>query len=374
MKHQPRIAVIGSANIDLVTYTDQFPRPGETIFGREFSLGFGGKGANQAVAARLCGAEVAMVARVGDDLFGPANIENFASRGIDTSRVLTTPGVSSGVAPIFVESSGQNRIWVVKGANDRLSPADVDAAAAMLEGAAFLVLQLEIPLETVYHALRFARAHGIRSILNPAPGQALDLARVAHADYVIPNETEAEALAGVPVHNLEDARRCAKKLLDGGVRRVIVTLGANGALCAGYHRRGRRVHRQPGVFSCRGHGRDGCDRARQFVRGAFDAGGGNAEIVCHTGTVRRGVAATVQCGLVFRPRFCFQTQLPRWMTSQDPRPRRRKPGQLPDSAYCADSGLENGSLMRMERWTSRSARGKSRIGRTPKSRTNYSAP
>src|SRR5450756_518918 len=100
MKHQPRIAFIGSANIDLVTYTDQFPRPGETIFGREFSLGFGGKGANQAVAARLCGAEVAMVARVGDDLFGPANIENFAARGIDTSRVLTTPGVSSGVAPI----------------------------------------------------------------------------------------------------------------------------------------------------------------------------------------------------------------------------------------------------------------------------------
>ena len=140
MKHQPRIAVIGSANIDLVTYTDQFPRPGETIFGREFSLGFGGKGANQAVAARLCGAEVAMVARVGDDLFGPANIENFAARGIDTTRVLTTPGVSSGVAPIFVESSGQNRIWVVKGANDRLSPADVDAVVAMLEGVDFMVM------------------------------------------------------------------------------------------------------------------------------------------------------------------------------------------------------------------------------------------
>src|ERR1039458_3017046 len=152
MKHQPRIAVIGSANIDLVTYTDQFPRPGETIFGREFSLGFGGKGANQAVAARLCGAEVAMVARVGDDLFGPANIANFAARGIDTSRVLTTPGVSSGVAPIFVESSGQNRIWVVKGANDRLSPADVDAAAAVLEGADFLVMQLEVPIETVYRS------------------------------------------------------------------------------------------------------------------------------------------------------------------------------------------------------------------------------
>ena len=232
MKRQPRIVVIGSANIDLVTYTDQFPRPGETIFGREFSLGFGGKGANQAVAARLCGADVTMVARVGDDLFGPANIENFKSRGIDVRHVMTTAGVSSGVAPIFVESSGQNRIWVVKGANDRLTPADIDAASGVLSGADFLVMQLEIPIETVYYGLRFARERGIRTILNPAPGMALDLAQVANADYVIPNETEAEALGGVPVHNLEDAQRCARKLLDGGLRRVVVTLGAKGALLA----------------------------------------------------------------------------------------------------------------------------------------------
>ncbi len=120
MKQQARIAVIGSANIDLTTFTDAFPRPGETIFGREFHLGFGGKGANQAVAARLCGAEVSMLARVGDDLFGPATVRNLESRGIDASRVLVTPGVSSGVAPIFVDSSGQNRIWVVKGANGAL--------------------------------------------------------------------------------------------------------------------------------------------------------------------------------------------------------------------------------------------------------------
>jgi len=229
---QPRIVVIGSANIDLVTYTDQFPRPGETIFGREFSLGFGGKGANQAVASRLCGAEVAMVARVGEDLFGPATLGNFTSRGIDVRHVKTTPGVSSGVAPIFVESSGQNRIWVVKGANDRVSPDDVDAAADVIAGADFLVMQLEIPVETVYYALHFARERGIRTILNPAPGQALDLARIADADYVIPNETEAEALAGMPVRDLLEARACAKKLLDGGVRRVIVTLGANGSLLA----------------------------------------------------------------------------------------------------------------------------------------------
>jgi ribokinase len=232
-QHSPHIVVVGSANIDLTTFTDEFPRPGETIFGREFSLGFGGKGANQAVAARLCGAHVSMVARVGDDLFGSATTENFAGYGIDAARVLVTPGVSSGVAPIFVDSFGQNRILVVKGANDRLLPADVDDAADLLSTADFIVLQLEVPIETVYHTLRFARSNGIRTILNPAPGQPLDFAQIANADYVIPNETEAEALGGMRVRNMDDAMQCARKLLAAGVRRVIQTLGANGALCAG---------------------------------------------------------------------------------------------------------------------------------------------
>jgi ribokinase len=232
MPRPPRIVVVGSANIDLVTYTDHFPRPGETIFGREFSLGFGGKGANQAVAARLCGADTAMVARVGDDLFGPATIRNFADRGIDVTHVKVTPGVSSGVAPIFVESSGQNRIWVVKGANDLLTPADVDAAADLIERADYVVLQLEVPLETVFYTLRFARGRGVRTILNPAPGQPLDLEAAAFADYVTPNETEAEALAGVPVGNLDEARACAQNLLSRGLPRVVITLGANGCLLA----------------------------------------------------------------------------------------------------------------------------------------------
>src|SRR5438876_4581240 len=137
MPKRPRIAVVGSANVDLTTFTDRFPKPGATIVGQQFDLGFGGKGANQAVAAKLCGAEVSMVARVGDDLFGPATIQNFASYNIDTSHVLITPGVSCGVAPIFVDSSGQNRILVVKGANDRLLPSDVDAAADLLGRADF---------------------------------------------------------------------------------------------------------------------------------------------------------------------------------------------------------------------------------------------
>src|SRR5579864_7432602 len=142
MAKTPGIAVVGSANTDLITFAAAFPRPGETIFGRGFNLGFGGKGANQAVAARLCGAEVAMIARVGDDLFGPATVRNFESFGIDTSHVMVTPGASSGVAPILVDSSGENRIIVVSGANDLLSPDDIDRAAGVLERSDMIVLQL----------------------------------------------------------------------------------------------------------------------------------------------------------------------------------------------------------------------------------------
>jgi ribokinase len=230
--NQPLIAVVGSANIDLTTFTDDFPRPGETIFGRSFNLGFGGKGANQAFAARLCGANVAMVARVGDDLFGEATMRNFQSAGIDTTHVVITPGVSTGVAPIFVDAAGQNRILVVKGANDLLTPADVDRAADVLTAADMIILQLEVPLETVYYTLRFARSRGIRTILNPAPAQPLDLAAIADANYVIPNETEAAALSGVNVHDVETARIAAHKLLHAGLQRVIVTLGDKGSLLA----------------------------------------------------------------------------------------------------------------------------------------------
>src|SRR5271155_2033162 len=132
MAKRSLIAVVGSANVDLTTFNDVFPRPGDTIFGKKFDLGFGGKGANQAVAAHLCGARVGMVAKVGSDLFGPATIENFKKIGIDTTHVKQVEGLSSGVAPIFVEPDGQNRILVVKGANEALRPADVDAAAEML--------------------------------------------------------------------------------------------------------------------------------------------------------------------------------------------------------------------------------------------------
>jgi ribokinase len=228
----PKISVVGSANIDLTTFAERFPKPGETIFGQKFDLGFGGKGANQATAARLCGASVYMVARVGSDLFGPATIENFKKLGMDTTHVKQVEGVSSGVAPIFVEPDGQNRILVVKGANDELKPADVDEAADVLQAVDCIVLQFEIPLETVYHTIAFARKNSIRCILNPAPGQAIDITAIAGLDYFVPNESEAETITGMPVKNLDDAKKCAQKLLSYGIRRVIITLGANGSLLA----------------------------------------------------------------------------------------------------------------------------------------------
>ncbi len=258
MSKESFIAVVGSANVDLTTFNDAFPRPGETIFGKKFDLGFGGKGANQAVAARLCGANVGMVAKVGSDLFGPATIKNFESQGIDATYVRIAEGVSSGVAPIFVDASGQNRIIVVKGANDTLSPEDVDAAAPLLRKADAIILQFEIPLRTVYHTVKFAKANGIRCIVNPAPAQPVDYKEVGAADYFIPNESEAEVITGMPVQSIDEAKKCAEFLLRQGMKRVVITLGERGALAAGqdgthsglqgpsrrHHRRRRCFHRQ----------------------------------------------------------------------------------------------------------------------------------
>jgi len=235
MAKQSLIVVVGSANVDLTTFNDVFPRPGETIFGTKFDLGFGGKGANQAVAARFCGANVGMVAKVGDDLFGPATIKNFESLGIDATYVRVADGVSSGVAPIFVDSSGQNRIIVVKGANDALSPEDVDAAAPLLHKADAIILQFEIPLRTVYHTVKFAKANGIRCIVNPAPAQTVDFEQVAAAEYFIPNESEAETITGMRVRSIDEAKIVADFLLRQGVPRVVITLGERGCLAAGPH-------------------------------------------------------------------------------------------------------------------------------------------
>src|SRR6516165_6896501 len=166
---RPRIAVIGSNMVDLVTYVKRMPVRGETVEARSFEMGHGGKGANQAVAAAKLGASVVMVTAVGDDMFADATIRNLGALGIDTSHVRRVKGKPSGVAPIMVEPNGENSILIVKGANADLSPADIDGAADVLKTCDLILLQLEIPLETVYAAIAFGKRHGVRTFLNPAP-------------------------------------------------------------------------------------------------------------------------------------------------------------------------------------------------------------
>ncbi|KWD71927.1 ribokinase [Burkholderia ubonensis] len=225
------IAVIGSNMVDLVTYVTRMPVRGETLEAPGFELGCGGKGANQAVAAARLGARVVMVTKVGDDVFADNTIRNFSRAGIDTEHVRKVPGVPSGVAPIFVEPDSSNSILIVKGANRHLKPADIDAAAPKLRECALIVLQLEIELDTVYHAIAFGARHGIPVLLNPAPAVPdLDFERIRPVEFFVPNETELAIVSGMPVDSPETAARAAASLVERGLRQVIVTLGDKGSL------------------------------------------------------------------------------------------------------------------------------------------------
>jgi ribokinase len=227
----PRIAVVGSNMTDLVTSITRMPARGETLEALRFEIGPGGKGANQAVAAARLGSEVLLVSMVGDDMFGRTTLETLAAQGVDTRHVGVVAGVSSGVAPIFVEPSGENCILIVKGANDHLLPANVDAAAADLLASELILLQLEIPLATIYHTVALATAHGKRVILNPAPAtRDLDLAKLRDVSFFTPNRGELSLLTGLPTDTLEQIETAARTLLAGGIRAVIATLGHEGVL------------------------------------------------------------------------------------------------------------------------------------------------
>ena len=230
---KPRIAVVGSNMVDLVTYVSRMPVRGETVEAPRFEMGHGGKGANQAVAAAKLGASVLMVSAVGDDMFADNTIKNLALAGVDTRHIRRVAGRSSGVAPIMVEPSGENSILIVKGANSDLSPEDVERAAEDLKACDLILLQLEIPLETVYAAIAFGKRHGVRTVLNPAPATPeLDPERVRDVSFFVPNETELAILTGMPVGTEEEIGRAARSLIDKGVGTVIVTLGSRGALLA----------------------------------------------------------------------------------------------------------------------------------------------
>jgi ribokinase len=230
---RPRIVVAGSINMDLVVRSARLPRPGETIIGRETQELPGGKGANQAVAAARLEADVSMIGRVGDDGFGQRLRTGLQKEGINVSRVTVTSQCASGLAIVAVEDSGENAITVISGANGRLTPDDVRAAADLIRDADVLLLQLEVPLETVLAAIDLARQYKTLVILDPAPAPASFPPNLLSVDVACPNETEAAALTGVPITNLEDATRAALRLRELGTRHAVITLGRKGALVCG---------------------------------------------------------------------------------------------------------------------------------------------
>ena len=218
-----KIAVIGSTNIDVVSYIDKIPAGGETRAAQNFHTAHGGKGANQAVAAAKLGADVLMVTAVGDDMFGKGALENFKRNNMDTSRVNVVEGVATGVATIIVEASGQNRILLYKGANDKLTPELVLQAADDLKACNIIV--------TVYAAIDFANENKIPVLLNPAPAvKELSIEMACKCDFFVPNETELGILTDMPVGSREEVKAAAASLLAKGLKNIIVTLGSKGAL------------------------------------------------------------------------------------------------------------------------------------------------
>lgn len=229
---QGHIVVVGSINMDLVGKTERMPRGGETLMGSDFRMVPGGKGANQAVAVARAGGHVKMMGRVGADVFGEQHIANFRDNGVDTHLVQITPGVPTGVAIILVDSAGENSIVVVAGANNSVTPEDLQAAQGILETADIVLLQLEIPLETVEAAIRIAKEAGVPVILDPGPARPLKPETLAQVDIITPNEHEAQVLAGEEMHNMDDAYRIAAKLLGYGIKTVLLKLGGDGVIIA----------------------------------------------------------------------------------------------------------------------------------------------
>ena len=226
-----RVLVIGSANVDVSVTTAVLPRAGETVAGDAAVISMGGKGANQAAAAAACGAPTEFVGRVGDDAFGRMVHESLAARSLGLSHLRATPGATTGLAAIYVDHAGQNCIAVVSGANALLTPDDVAAIQPMIDTAAIIVLQCETPLPTVYRVIELAAASATPVILNPAPCHGIELARLPPGiTYLVPNETEAAALTGLPIGSLGEAQACAERLRSAGFPCVIITLGARGCV------------------------------------------------------------------------------------------------------------------------------------------------
>ena len=228
--NRPKIVVLGSINMDLVAAAPTLPKPGETVMGSEFATLPGGKGANQAVAAVRLGADVSMIGRVGDDLFGPMLLANLEANGVDVEDVMTTPDMSSGIAVILLDDDRENYIVGIYGANMACDEIQVLAASRALDGVDALLLQMEIPLDVSLEAAEIARQRGIRVIYDPAPPSSLPPSAYESFDLFAPNQSEAEVLAGVTVDSIDSAHEAARVFRSRGVETAIVKLGEQGVV------------------------------------------------------------------------------------------------------------------------------------------------
>ena len=227
-----RLVVLGSVNADHVLRVPHFPRPGETLTGHSYQVVPGGKGANQAVAAARLGAAVSFIARIGDDAIGRQMKTGFANDGIDVSAVELDDKLPTGIAIIYVSDEGENSIGLSTEANGALDTAMVKRHEAMIAGAHTLLLQLEVPLESVFEAAKLARSHGTRVVLNPAPAQPLSADLLALVDLLTPNQTEAERLTGVKVTGEASAAQASARFHQMGIADVMITLGSQGVYCS----------------------------------------------------------------------------------------------------------------------------------------------
>ncbi|WP_219589976.1 ribokinase [Aeromonas salmonicida] len=227
-----RLVVLGSVNADHVLRVPHFPCPGETLTGHSYQVVPGGKGANQAVAAARLGAPVSFIARIGDDAIGQQMRQGFEQDGIDVSAVELDETLPTGIAIIYVSDEGENSIGISAEANGALSPAMVKRHEAMIADAHTLLLQLEVPLESVFEAAKLARSHGTRVVLNPAPARPLPAELLALVDLITPNQTEAELLTGVKVSDDASAAQAADRFHQMGISDVMITLGSQGVYCS----------------------------------------------------------------------------------------------------------------------------------------------
>ena len=227
---KPAIVVIGSSNTDMVIKTEHIPVPGETILGGTFFMNAGGKGANQAVAVARLGGNTTLISKIGNDVFGKQSLQLFDKEGINTRHLFYDEDLPSGVALITIDEKGENSIVVAPGANGNLYPQHLEQALDEIANATIILMQLEIPMETVEFVAKYAASKNVPVMLDPGPASKLSKELLSHINIITPNQTEAEMLCGISVDNMESAKKAAEAIHNMGVKHVVITMGALGVV------------------------------------------------------------------------------------------------------------------------------------------------